>query len=181
MLGPMEAIRYFTPPGPPSELDFGAWLAERTPPGAETAALKPPEERSRLLLPRIRAAAPSPTSRFRYRQRGSAPAVQAAYLADVARLSPREIAEKGLLGLTTERAVRQYIRDGRLTAADLGLWPWAVVEGKALPRNWWADRDFALALRDWAVGTLAPPEVEPVVRRLSSQPRRPVAARLPIA
>jgi hypothetical protein len=168
---------YFTAPAAPFELDFGAWLAERTPPGAATAAVRPPGGRTPADLPRIREAVPSPNSLLR-RRRASAPAVHAAYLADIAGLSSREIVKAGRLGLTTERAVRQHIRDGRLTAADLGMWPWAVVNGKPLPRNWWADRDFALALRDWAVRKLTPPDVEPAVRRVSS---RVPHARLPIA
>ena len=169
---------YFMPPSAPSAFDFGAWLAKRTPAGAPTVAVLAPGSRSPVHLPRVRDAAASPKSLFGRRRRGSAPALHAAYLADIAGLSSREIVQAGWLGLTTERAVRQHIRDGRLTAADLGMWPWAVVNGRPLPRNWWADRDFALALSDWAVGTLTPPEVEPVVRRVSSRVPR---ARLPIA
>ena len=169
---------YFIPPSAPPAFDFGAWLAERTPAGAQTVAVMAPGSRSLLHLPRVRDAAASPKSLLGRRRRGSAPALHAAYLADIAGLSSREIVKAGRLGLTTERAVRQHIRDGRLTAADLGMWPWAVVNGKPLPRNWWADRDFALALRDWAVGKLTPPDVEPVVRRVSS---RVAHARLPIA
>src|SRR5687768_6237885 len=170
---------YFMPPSAPSELDFAVWLAERTPPGAATVAFMPPGAPSVSHLPRIRDAAPSPSSFFNRRRRGSAPAVHTAYLVDIAGMTPRELAETDSLGFTTERAARQHIRDGRLTAADLGVWPWAVVDGKPLPRNWWADRDFAVALRDWAVAKIAAPEVEPTVRRVS--PDRVARARLPIA
>jgi len=169
---------HFMPPSAPPAFDFGAWLTERTPAGAQTVAVMAPGSGSLLYLPRVRDAALSPKSLLGRRRRGSAPALHAAYLANIAGLSSREIVKAGRLGLTTERAVRQHIRDGRLTAADLGVWPWAVVDGKALPRNWWADRDFALALRAWAVGKLAPPEVEPAVRRVPSRVPR---ARLPIA
>jgi hypothetical protein len=55
-----------------------------------------------------------------------------------------------------------------------------VVDGKPLPRNWWADREFALALQEWSVGELHPLAVSPVVQRL--RPRRYTAAvRLPVA
>ena len=139
-----------------------------------------PGAQAPIRLPCIRPAVPSPTSFFGRRRRGSAPAVHAAYLADVHGLSPRALASSGEFAFTTERAARQHIRDGRLTAADLGAWPWAVVDGKALPRNWWADRDFALALQEWALGDLHwlahSPAVEPL------RPRRyTAAARLPVA
>jgi hypothetical protein len=170
---------YFVPPLAPSELDFGAWLAERTPAGAATVPVMVPGGRS-ALLPRIRPAVPSPTSFFGRRRRGSAPAVHTAYLADVTGLSPRDLGSSGQFTFNTERAARQHIRDGRLTAADLGIWPWAVVDGKALPRNWWADRDFALALQEWALGELhwlaATPTVQPLRAR-----RYTAAARLPVA
>ena len=171
---------YFVPPLPPPELDFAAWLAERTPAGAATLSVMVPGTRVPICLPCIRAAIPSPTSFFGRRRRGSAPAVHAAYLADVHGLSPRALASSGQFAFTTERAARQHIRDGRLTAGDLGAWPWAVVDGKALPRNWWADRDFALALQEWALGELHwladSPAVEPL------RPRRyTAAARLPVA
>jgi len=171
---------YFVPPRPPAEIDFASWLAERTPAGAGTLALLAPGAEAPVRLPCIRPAIPSPTSFFGRRRRGSAPAVHAAYLADVHGRSPRDLAESGEFGFTTERAARQHIRDGRLTAADLGTWPWAVVDGKALPRNWWADRDFALALQEWALGELHwlahSPDAEPL------HPQRyTAAARLPVA
>jgi hypothetical protein len=100
--------------------------------------------------------------------------VHVAYLADIEGKSPRQIAASGLFDFSSERIARQHIRDGRLTAADLGAWPWAVVDGKALPRNWWADRDFALALQEWAVAIGA------TVQRLRPR-RRTATAQLPIA
>jgi hypothetical protein len=100
--------------------------------------------------------------------------VHAAYLADIEGKSPRQIATSGLFDFSSERSARHHIRDGRLTAADLGAWPWAVVDGKTLPRNWWADRDFALALQEWAVAIGA------TVRRLPTR-RHTNAARLPLA
>ena len=161
-------------PAPPAELDFGAWLAGRIPTGAPVVGIMPPGARSVVHLPRIRPAVVSPPSLLGHRRRGSAPAVHAAYLADIEGKSPRQIATSGLFAFSTERSARQHIRDGRLTAADLGAWPWAVVDGKGLPRNWWADRDFALALEEWAVAIGA------TVHRL--KPRRdPRTSRLPVA
>lgn len=171
---------YFVPPRPPAELDFAAWLAERTPAGAGTLPLMTPGADTPVRLPCIRPAIPSPTSFFGRRRRGSAPAVHAAYLADVHGLSPRALAESSKFAFTTERAARQHIRDGRLTAADLGAWPWAVVDGKALPRNWWADRDFALALQQWALGELHWLAETGAVEPLRPQ-RYTAAARLPVA
>lgn len=176
----LSGTAHFVPPASPPELDFAAWLAERTPPDAPTVALLPPGARTPLWMPRIRPAVPSPTPRFGRRRRGSAPSVHAAYLVDVEGRSPRQLVESGLFGFRTERSARQHVRDGRLTAADLGAWPWAVVDGKPLPRNWWADRHFALALEEWAVGELRPRAV-----REQAQHRRPrrytAAARLPVA
>jgi len=168
---------HFVPPVPPAEMDFGAWLAERTPAGAPTIALLPPGARSPLLLPRIRPARPSPASRRGRRRRGSAPAVHAAYLADVEGISPRRLVASGLFAFASERSARHHVRDGRLTAADLGAWPWAVVDGRPLPRNWWADRDFALALQEWAAGELHPVAASSVLQPLRFTP----AARLPVA
>ena len=171
---------YFVPPVPPSEMNFGAWLAERTPAGAPTVTVMVPGAASPLALPRIRPAVPSPSSWLGRRRRGTAPAVHAAYLADVEGISPRLLAASGLFSFSSERSARQHIRDGRLTAADLGAWPWAIVGGKALPRNWWADRDFALALQEWTMGMLDPLAVGSVVQHL--RPRRfTAAARLPVA
>jgi hypothetical protein len=170
---------YFVPPAPPAELDFGAWLAERTPMGAACVAVCPPGARSPVLLPRIRQAVPSSPSRLGRRRRGSAPAVHTAYLVDVEGFNPRELACSGFFAFTGERAARQHVRDGRLTAADLGAWPWAVVDGKPLPRNWWADRDFALALQEWAVTDLHSLPAVPVVQPLRP-PRYTAAARLPV-
>jgi hypothetical protein len=171
---------YFVPPASPGELDFGAWLAERTPMGAASVAVRPPGARSPVLLPRIRQAVPSSPSRLGRRRRGSAQAVHAAYLVDIMGFSPRQLAGSGLFSFTTERGARHHLRDGRLTASDLGAWPWAVVEGKALPRNWWADRDFAFALQQWAVADLHSLPARPAVQLLRS-PRYTAAARLPIA
>ena len=171
---------HFVPPVPPSEMNFAAWLAQRTPPGAETVVLLAPGAHSPLHLPRIRPAAAPPAPRRSRRRRGSAPAVHAAYLVDVEGISPRRLVESGLFDFPTERSARHHVRDGRLTAADLGAWPWAVVEGKPLPRNWWADREFALALQEWAVGELHPLAVSSTLQRL--RPRRYTAAvRLPVA
>ena len=165
---------YFVLPAAPAELDFGAWLAERTPMGAACVALLAPGTRSPVLLPRIRQAVPSSPSWLGRKRRGSAPAVHAAYLVDIEGFSPRQLAASALFGFATERSARQHIRDGRLTASDLGAWPWAVVDGKPLQRNWWADRDFALALEEWAGASSA-----------TLRPLRPTrytaAARLPVA
>ena len=170
----------FAPPIPPWELDFGAWLAERTPTGAATVPLAPPGLRSAVRLPQLRPAVPSPSSWLGRRRRGTAPAVHAAYLADVKDISPRRLAASSFFDFGSERSARQHIRDGRLTASDLGAWPWAVVDGKTLPRNWWADRDFALALEAWAmeVGDLV--AAHAVVQQLRAR-RHTAAARLPAA
>ena len=160
-------------------MDFARWLQERTPPGAPTIPILTPGARSAVELPRIRPSVASPTARRFRRQRGSAPAVHAAYLVDVEGVSPRRLVSSGLFDFSSDRAARHHVRDGRLTAADLGLWPWAVVDGKPLPRNWWADAEFARALQEWAVGEHAMP-VSGVVRQL--RPRRyTAAARLPVA
>ena len=171
---------HFVPPVPPSEMNFAAWLAERTPAWAATVRVLVPGAPSVLHLPRIRPAVAPPASRRGRKRRGSAPAVHAAYLTDVEGTSPRRLAESGLFDFLSERSARHHVRDGRLTAADLGAWPWAVVDGKPLPRNWWADREFALALQEWAVGELHPLAVTPAVQRI--RPRRyTAAARLPVA
>jgi hypothetical protein len=171
---------HFVPPVPPSEMDFAAWLAERTPAWAATVRMLVPGGRSVLHLPRIRPAVASAPSRRSRKRRGSAPAVHAAYLADVEGISPRQLVESRLFDFSSERSARHHVRDGRVTAAHLGAWPWAVVDGKPLPRNWWADREFALALQEWSLGDLQPPEVSPTVQRL--RPRRyTAAARLPVA
>jgi hypothetical protein len=153
-------------------MDFAHWLRQRTPPNAPTIPILVPGARAAVELPRIRpAVAPPATRRFR-RRRGSAPAVHAAYLVDVQGVSPRRLVSSGLFDFSSDRTARHHVRDGRLTAGDLGLWPWAVVDGKPLPRNWWADRDFALALQEWAG---APSATVRVLR-----PRRyTAAARLP--
>jgi len=134
-------------------MDFRAWLTARSPAGAPTVAVLAPGARSPIRLPQIRPAVASPTRRIR-RRRGSAPAVHAAYLVDVEGISPRRLVTSGLFDFGTDRSARHHVRDGRLTAADLGVWPWAVTDGKPLPRNWWADRDFALALQEWSIGEL---------------------------
>ena len=135
-------------------MDFRGWLAIRTPAGAPTAGragtrhplAHPACPRSARLWPR-------PARRTR-RRRGSAAAVHAAYLVDVEGVSPRRLVTSDLFDFGTDRSARHHVRDGRLTAADLGVWPWAVIDGKPLPRNWWADRDFALALQEWSIGEL---------------------------
>ena len=176
---PSADIGHFVPPVPPSEMNFGAWLADRTPAWAATVRVLAPGASSVLHLPRIRPAVTSSAS-WRGRKRGSAPAVHAAYLADVEGMSPRELVESGLFEFTSERNARHHVRDGRLTAADLGAWPWAVIDGQPLPRNWWADAEFARALQEWAVGGLHRLPVSGVVRQL--RPRRyTAAARLPVS
>lgn len=141
----MEAL-----PAPPAELNFRDWLAERTAPGAPTLAVVPPGARLAVHLPQVRPAIfPEPLGR---RRRAAAPAFHAAYMHDVEGLSPRRLVASGLFDFVTERAARHQVRDGRLVAAALGLWPWAVVDGRPLPRNWWADRHFSLALERWAAG-----------------------------
>ena len=151
-----DTTTYYTPPVAPSEFDFERWLVERTPIGAPTVAIRAPGARSQFELPQIRSAVASPTSWLGRRRRGSAPAVHAAYLVDVGGMSPRQLVRSGFFEFTTDRGARHHVRDGRLTAADLGAWPWAVADGKPLQRNWWADRHFALALQDWATGELQP-------------------------
>jgi hypothetical protein len=173
-------MAHFVPPVPPAEMNFAAWLADRTPSRAATLRLLVPGTQAVLHLPRIRPAVPPPPARRSRRRRGSAAAVHAAYLADVEGLSPRRLVESGLFDFPSERSARHHVRDGRQIAADLGAWPWAVIDGKPLPRNWWADREFALALQEWSLGDLRPPEVSPTVHDL--RPRRYTAAvRLPIA
>ncbi len=164
----------FVPPVPPSDMDFACWLRDRTTPGAPTIPILAPGARSAVELPRIRPAVAPPAARRFRRRRGSASAVHAAYLVDVNGVSPRGLVSSGLFDFTSDRSARHHVRDGRLTLADLGAWPWAVVDGKSLPRNWWADRDFALALQEWAGAPSA------TVQRL--RPRRHTAAvRLPVA
>ena len=178
-IGTLEApfsagTAYFVPPAPPSELNFSGWLAERTPAGAPTVVVMPPGARRPLELPRIR------LPRLGRRRRGSAPAFHVAYLVDVLGISPRELLASGFFAFETERAARHHVRDGRLTASDLGAWPWAVVDGRSLPRNWWTDRDFARALEEWAIGELHPLAVsEPAQRERPT--RYTAAARLPAA
>jgi hypothetical protein len=122
----------------------------------------------------------SPPERGRTR-RGAAPALHAACLVDLDGRTPRELARSGRFGFSTERAARQHLRHGRFVAAELGLWPWAVVAGQALARSWWADERFTLALREWAAnGVGRPPEVEPVVRRIGRR-RRLATPPFPIA
>ncbi len=171
---------HFIPAMPPAEMNFAAWLAERTPIWAPTVAIRAPGARFPLHLPRIRPAVTPASARRGRKWRGSAAAVHAAYLADVEGVSPRQLVASGLFDFSSERSARHHVRDGRLTAADLGAWPWAVVDGKALPRNWWADSDFALALQEWALDELHPLEVSSTVQPL--RPRRyTAAARLPVA
>ena len=169
----------FVPEGPPGALDFRGWLAERTPMDAPTLLINAPGGRGPLRLPQIRPAALAPPRRAGRRRRGAAAAVQAACLVDVDGLRFRELACLPAFGFSSERSARQHVRDGRFVAAELGLWPWAVVGGQALHHAWWSDERFALALQSWA-RTLRPPEVEPLVRRLRA-PRRHPAARLPVA
>ena len=172
-------LRDFVPEGPPGALDFRGWLAERTPADAPTLLINPPGGRGPLRMPQIAAPALAPPRRGRRRGRGSAAAVHAACLVDVDGLRIGELVRLPALGLSGERTARQDLRDGRLVAAELGLWPWAVVGGRALHHAWWADERFAAALRSWA-HALRPPEGEPLVRRLGA-PRRSPAARLPVA
>jgi hypothetical protein len=171
---------HFVPPEAPWELDFTAWIAERTPAGAAAVALRPPGTRSGVRLPQLRPPIPSPSARIGRRRRGTAPAVHTAYLADIGGVSPRQMAASGVFDFATERSARQHIRDGRLTLSDLGVWPWAVVDGKPLPRNWWADRDFALALEAWAMEGDDLVAARAVVRQLRAR-RYTAAARLPVA
>jgi hypothetical protein len=106
--------------------------------------------------------------------------MHAAYLVDVTGASPSRLVSSGLFDFTNDRDARQHVRDGRLTAADLGAWPWAVVDGKPLPRNWWADPDFAGALEEWALGELAFLGAGAAGQRVRPQ-RFTAAARLPVA
>ena len=153
-------------------MDFARWLRERTPPDAPTVSVLAPGARSPVRAAADPARRHPPTSRRFRRQRGSAPAVHAAYLVDVEGVSPRRLVSSGLFDFSSDRSARHHVRDGRLTAADLGAWPWAVVDGKPLPRNWWADLDFALALQEWAGAPTA------TVQRLRPT-RYTAAARLP--
>jgi hypothetical protein len=177
---PRAGTAWFIPPAPPAELDFRAWLQERTPPGAPTVPVLALGARAQVHLPQVRPPAmPSSPPQGRKR-RGFAPAFHAAYLHDVDGLSPRRLIASGLFDLVTERAARQHVRDGRLAAAWLGAWPWAVADGQALARNWWVDRHFALALQRWAVGELRLVGAGDAVHAL--EPRRyAAAARLPVA
>jgi hypothetical protein len=170
MTPPLEAAHEaaaaeLVPPAHPGEIDFSRWLRARTPAGAPTLEVSAPGARAPLALPRIRPAALTPAGRRGRRRRGAAPALHAAFLIDIEGLTPLQLARSALLGHATERSARQHARDGRFVAAELGLWPWAVVGGQALHRAWWADARFALALTSWALEP-RPPEVEPAVRRL---------------
>jgi hypothetical protein len=143
-------MEIFMPPAHPGEIDFAAWLSERTPAGAALLEVRLPGALGGLRLPQIRDAALGPAPERRRRGRGSAPALHAARLVDIDALTPRQLAESGLFAFTTERAARQHVRDGRFVGSEIGLWPWAVVGGQALPRAWWLDERFALALARWA-------------------------------
>jgi len=138
------------PTAHPGEIDFAAWLAERTPPGGRCLEVRPPGARVPLWLPQIREAVLSPARRPMWRRRGSAPALHAACLVDIDGLAPRAVAQSGRFPFTTDRGARQHVREGRFVASELGLWPWAVLGGQALPRTWWLDERFAIALGRWA-------------------------------
>lgn len=171
---------HFIPSAHPAELDFRAWLEDRAAPGAATLAVLPPGARAAIHLPRLRPPALPEAPRRGRRRRGFAPAFHAAYVHDVEGLSPRALVASGRFEFVTERAARHHVRDGRMVAACLGAWPWAALDGQPLPRNWWADRHFALALQRWAVGELHPLAVSAAVQTL--RPRRyTAAARLPVA
>jgi hypothetical protein len=171
---------YFVAPAHPAELNFKGWLEARTPPGAPTLEVLPPGTGVRVRLPQLRPPALPQAHRRGRRHRGLALAFHAAYMHDVGALGPRRLIASGLFDFTTDRAARHHVRDGRLTAAALGVWPWAVTDGQPLPRNWWADRHFALALQQWAVGELHPLAVGGAAQ--TQRPRRyTAAARLPIA
>ncbi len=173
-----HAAAHFVPPVPPSEMKFGAWLAERTPAwaatvrdagraGARSGCTSPGSGRP---SPAARPAQP-PAARLRPGGPRGLPGRRRGH-------QPAALAESGLFDFSSERSARQHVRDGRLTAADLGAWPWAVVDGKPLPRNWWADGTFALALGEWAIAG----QSLTVVRAMRPGARRYTAAvRLPIA
>ena len=169
----MEVID-FAPPGHPSEFDFRGWLARRTPADAPTLVVSLPGTHPPLRLPQIRIPELAPPRRRGRRGRGLAPALHAACLVDVEGLTHRQLAASALLRLDSERSARQHARDGRFVASELGLWPWAAVGGRSLPRAWWLDEVFAEALQAWATA-IRVPDVEPLVRRLArpraGQPR----------
>jgi hypothetical protein len=155
MTTPLGAVRAaaaleLVPPAHPGEIDFGRWLRARTPAGAATLEVSAPGARASLSMPQIRPAALAPAGRRGRRRRGAAPAVHGAFLIDIEGLTPHQLARSALLGHSTERSARQHARDGRFVAAELGLWPWAVVGGQTLQRRWWADERFARALLHWA-------------------------------
>lgn len=168
---------HFIPPAHPAAIDLEDWLEARTPPGAPTVTVLPPGARTPVRLPQVsRPVAPASP----HRSRPLAAAVQAAYMHDIEGLSPRRLVISGAFDFTAERTARQHVRDGRTAAAALGAWPWAALDGQPLPRNWWADRHFALALQRWAIGELHPLAVGGAVHTL--RPRRyTAAARLPVA
>lgn len=147
---PGVALAEFAPPAHPGEIDFRRWLDDRIPPGAPTLEICPPGARSALYLPQVRPAVLAPSRRRGLRRRGAAPAVHAACMVDLEGLSHHQLARSAGSAYTTERSVRQHVRDGRFVAAELGLWPWAVVGGQPLQRRWWADERFAHALAVWA-------------------------------
>jgi hypothetical protein len=161
MLRAVEAM-HFVPADHPGELDFRGWLDGRTPPGAPAVVVCAPGGRGPLRLPQVRPAVLSPASARGRRRRGLAPALHAACLVDIDGFTHRQLHHAGLF--STERSARQHARDGRFVGSELGLWPWAVVGGQALPRTWWLDERFALALQRWAT-EMRVPEVEPAVRR----------------
>ncbi|HYH59806.1 MAG TPA: hypothetical protein VD790_11410 [Thermoleophilaceae bacterium] len=142
----VDPAEHFVLPAPPGELDLARWLYERTPMAAPTVRLLPAGAHRPLELPQVRASS-TPGHRSRRARAGLAHAVHAAYLVDMNGLAPRELVGSPI---RTERGVRQHLRDGRHALGALGAWPWAVVDGGPLPRNWWADRDFAAALAEWA-------------------------------
>lgn len=167
------------PAAHPSAVDFRKWLAERTPGGAPTLLVNAPGGRGPLRLPQIRPAGLAPARRPSRRLHGSAPALHAACLIDIDGLRHADVARLSFYEVSGERRARQHVRHGRFVAAELGLWPWAVVGGQSLHHSWWTDERFAVALLAWA-SELRPPEVEPVARRLSA-PRHSPVVRLPVA
>jgi hypothetical protein len=47
------------------------------------------------------------------------------------------------------RAARNWIAKGRRGLAAIGAWPWALVPAGKLPRDWYREPRFAVALAAW--------------------------------
>ncbi|MBA3327686.1 MAG: hypothetical protein H0T43_05235 [Solirubrobacterales bacterium] len=82
--------------------------------------------------------------------------IEAAYLRDLEGLTSLELAEAIEAGDFSEQDGRgrsrtsdRWVKHGRELLHELGAWPWAVVDGGKLPRDWRTDERITLALASW--------------------------------